>query len=231
MTLINNVVDFSRKNGCSHIPSALSMLSYVDFLFRNGIIRPFRDKIVLGKPFGSQAYYVVWKKLGYLDNIENLSIGVKHSEIPFVDYSEETMGNALGVASGISIAHPDKRIWVNLSDATLQMGSTLEAIQYIGQNKLKNIFLTVDNNDCQVTGHTRNIININPVIEMAKMYDWVVIDVNGHDKQQMHQKLLSIENFNSPIFINFLTQKGYGVDYMEEDPIKWHYKLLYDDEI
>jgi transketolase len=231
MSLINSLIDFSRKNGCSHIPSALSMLTYVDFLFRNKIIQPFRDRIVLGKPFGSQAYYIVWKELGYLDNIENLSIGVKHNEIAFVDYSEETMGNALGVSIGMAIAHPEKRVWVNLTDATLQMGSTLEAIQYIGQNKLNNIFLTVDNNDCQVTGHTCDVIDINPVIEMAKMYGWAVIDINGHDEEQMHQKLSSIQNYNRPMLINFLTQKGYGVDYMQKDPIKWHYKLLQDDEI
>jgi transketolase len=231
MTLVDTLVDFSHKNGCSHIPSALSMLTYVNFLFKHRIIQPFRDRIVLGKPFGSQAYYIVWKELGYLDNIENLSVGVKHYEIPFVDYSEETMGNALGVSIGIALAHPDKRVWVNLSDATLQMGSTLEAIQYIGQNKLKNIFLTVDNNNCQVTGHTSDVIDITPVIKMTEIYGWRVVTVNGHDETQMKKELTSIENFDGPILINFLTQKGYGVDYMQKDPIKWHYKLLQDHEI
>lgn len=226
MTHVDTLVDFSRKNGCSHIPSALSMLTYINFLFKHRIIQPFRDRIVLGKPFGSQAYYVVWKELGYLDDIENLSVGVKHYEIPFVDYSEETMGNALGVSIGIALAHPDKRVWVNLSDATLQMGSTLEAIQYIGQNKLKNIFLTVDNNNCQVTGHTSEVIDVMPVIKMAEIYGWNVVTVDGHDETQMEKELTSIENFNGPILINFLTQKGYGVDYMQEDPIKWHYKLI-----
>ena len=34
----------------------------------------------------------------------------------------------------------EKLVWVNLTDATLQMGPTLEAIQFIGQNCLKNVF-------------------------------------------------------------------------------------------
>ena len=231
MSLIDKLLQFSKQNGCSHIPSALSMLTYVNFLFENKIIQPFRDRIVLGKPFGSQAYYIVWKTLGYLEHIDSLSVGVKHNEIPFVDYSEETMGNALGVAIGIALANPNQSVWVNLSDSSLQMGSTLEALQYIGQYKLKNIFLTIDNNNCQVTGHTCDIIDVNPVIEMTKMYGWVVIDIKGHDVEQMKCKLSSIENFNSPILINFLTQKGHGVGCMQEDPIKWHYKLLQDDEI
>ena len=226
MTLTEKIIDFSCKNKCSHIPSALSMAMYVNFLFKNKVVEPFKDKIVLGKPFGSQAYYIVWKQLGYLNDIENLSIGVKHNEIPFVDYSEETMGNALGVAAGISIANPNKKVWVNLTDATLQMGSALEAIQYIGQNKLKNIFLTVDNNNCQVTGNTADIIDVNPVIEMAKMYNWHVIKIDGHDENVMQNQLMSINNTDKPILVNFLTKKGYGVSYMEADPIKWHYKLI-----
>lgn len=232
MTVLRNkLIKYSFEKQLTHIPSALSMFDYLYELFYLQVIQPYKDKIVLGKPFGSQAYYIIWKELGYLDNIENLSVGVKHYEIPFVDYSEETMGNALGVSIGIALAHPDKKVWVNLSDATLQMGSTLEAIQYIGQNKLKNIFLTVDNNNCQVTGHTSDVIDITPVIKMAEIYSWRVVTVDGHDKIQMRRELTSIENFDGPIFINFLTQKGYGVDCMQKDPIKWHYKLLQDYEI
>lgn len=231
MPLTKKIINFSRKNKCSHIPSALSMATYINFLFENKLVEPFKDKIVLGKPFGSQAYYIIWKELGYLNDIENLSIGVKHKEIPFVEYSEETMGNALGVAAGISIANPDKKVWVNLTDATLQMGSALEAIQYIGQNKLKNIFLTVDNNNCQVTGNTVDIIDINPVIEMAKMYNWHVVKIDGHDEQCMQRELMSIDNDDKPVLVNFLTKKGYGVSYMEANPIYWHYKLIQDHEI
>ena len=110
--MINDVINYSFKHKLTHVPSALSMLTYVDVLFSNEYIKPKRDIIVLGKPFGSQAYYLIWKKLGYLDHIEKLSMGVKHAEIDFVNYSEETMGNALGVAAGIAIANPDQTVWV-----------------------------------------------------------------------------------------------------------------------
>ena len=33
----------------------------------------------------------------------------------------------------------ERRVWVNLSDAALQMGNILESIQYIGQHNIKNI--------------------------------------------------------------------------------------------
>ena len=164
-SMIDTLLDYSYKEKLTHVPSALSMLTYVDTLFTNKLVVPYRDRIVLGKPFGSQAYYLVWKKLSYLDDIEHLSVGVKHNEIDFVDYSEETMGNALGVATGIAIANPSQRVWVNLTDATLQMGSTLEAIQYVGHNNIKNIIIAIDNNNCQVTGKTSDIISTQPVID------------------------------------------------------------------
>jgi transketolase len=200
------------------------MLTYVDALFKNKYIVPYRDKIVLGKPFGSQAYYIVWRDLGYIDDIDNLSIGVKHNEIDFVDYSEETMGNALGVAAGIAIASPETKVWVNLTDATLQMGSTLEAIQYIGHNNLKNIIMTVDYNDCQVTGKTSEVLSVSPVIKFLRNNKWDVIECPGHCSTQILD--LFPRNSDFPSAVIYKTVKGYGVEYMEKDPIKWHYKPM-----
>ena len=225
--LVEEIVKYSYDNKLTHIPSALSMATYVEFLFENKIIVPYKDKIVLGKPFGSQAYYLLWKKMGLLKNIEELSVGVKHDEIDFVDYGEETMGNALGVGTGIALANKKNKVWVNITDATLQMGSTLEAIQYVGHNNINNILLTVDNNNYQVTGRTSEVLNTNPVIDMAKLYGWEVKNCNGHSKEKMKK----IKYFNErPTLINFITKKGFNVDYMEADPIKWHYKTI-DNEI
>ena len=225
--MIIDLLNYSKINRLSHIPSALSMFDYVNVLFAEKYIIPFKDKIVLGKPFGSQTYYLVWKQCGYLNNIEKLSIGVKHNEIPFVDFSEETMGNALGVASGIAISKPNTLVYVNLSDASLQMGSTLEAIAYIGTNQLKNIIVTIDYNQMQVTGKTNDIICVKPILNLFKNYDWTVIEVDGHNKNKLRLAFDNIhKNRTSPLVYFCHTIKGKGIDYMESDPITWHYKLL-----
>lgn len=225
--LRDQLLKYSFKNQLTHVPSALSMVNYVYELFDQQLVRPYRDKIVLGKPFGAQAYYLIWKHFGWLDNIEHLSMGVKHDEIDFVNYSEETMGNALGVGAGIATACNDL-VWVNITDATLQMGSTLEAIQYIGQKKLANIFLTVDFNDYQVTGRTSDIINVNPVVNFLHDNNWEVLYADGHDKKSINlaiEKKREITN-KKPSVIIFYTEKGHGVDYMVENPVKWHYKPI-----
>ena len=213
MISVSRLLKYSFDNNLSHIPSALSMYGYIKELFNNRLVTP-NDHIVIGKPFGAQAYYLVWKELGYLDNIEELSVGVKHDEIDFVDYSEETIGNALGVGAGIAMAS-DKMVWINITDATLQMGNTLEAIQFIGQMQLKNIALTIDYNNSQVLGSTSDIIDVDPVIQMFKAYNWHV----EHD----------LSNFGMtvrPRVYVLKTTKGDGIPVMEDNIKEWHYKVL-----
>lgn len=221
--LKKELLEHSFKNKLSHIPSALSMLDYVNILFSEEIIKPYRDHIVIGKPFGSQTYYLVWKKLGYLNNINDLSVGVKHDELFFVDYSEETMGNALGVASGISMVSKSK-VWVNISDAALQMGNTLEAIQFIGHNKLKNILLTIDYNGSQVTGETKNILTVEPVKTLFEQYGWHTHYVDGHDNDEMKKVFHNIQ-YDKPTVVFCDTIKGNGIETMKENKL-WHYKKI-----
>lgn len=221
---LQDVILYSYNNKLTHVPSALSMLTYLDVLFTNNYIVPYRDRIVLGKPFGSQAYYILWQKLGYLKNIVNLSVGVKHSEIDFVDYGEETMGNALGVAIGIAIANPLQRVWVNITDATLQMGSTLEALQYIGHNQISNIVVTVDYNNMQVTGETDQVLTVNPLINMCDEYGWCVRVIAGHDREAIQESW--VDDLDQPKIFFYKTIKGHGVDYMVNNPVEWHYKPI-----
>ncbi len=219
------LLQHSYENNLSHIPSALSMLDYITVLFKSEIVKPYRDHIVIGKPFGAQAYYLVWKDLNYLGEISDLSIGVKHDEIFFVDYGEETMGNALGVATGIAIANPDKRVWVNITDACLQMGNVLEALQFIGHNRIKNIFVTVDFNNSQVTGKTSDVLDVNPIVQLCRLYGWWVQEVDGHNRASINQSCNNLVD-SLPNVIFFKTRKGYGVQSMEQDLKKWHYKKI-----
>lgn len=224
MNLTQQLLEHSYQHKLSHIASALSMLDYVDVLFTNKFVVPYQDHIVIGKPFGAQAYYLVWQKLGLLSAIENLSVGVKHDEILFVDYGEETMGNALGVAIGIAMT-TDKRVWVNISDAALQMGNTLEAIQFIGHHNIKNIFLTVDYNNAQVTGNVSDVLKIKPTIQFFKEYGWFVQEVDGHNKSKISDAYENAVTTVPNVYI-FHTKKGHGVNSIQEDIKKWHYKKI-----
>jgi transketolase len=211
--LKKELLEYSFKHNLAHIPSALSMFDYVWELFSKGLVK-IDDKLIIGKPFGAQTYYIIWKHLGYLDDIDNLAVALKHEQVPFVTLSEETLGNSLGIAAGVAMT-TDKLVWVNLTDATLQMGATLEAIQFIGHNNLKNILVTVDYNGSQVTGKTADIMPTDPVIDLFKGYGWEVYD--------------NLNNFsigNRPKVFIMKTKKGSGIPSMEQDTKKWHYRQI-----
>jgi len=227
-TLRKRLLDYSIDNKLSHIPSALSMFNYLYELFNcdnnDAVIDPYKWNIVIGKPFGAQAYYVIWHYYYMLD-ITRKSYGIKHKEIDFVDYGEETLGNALGIASGIS--YNGKRTWCNISDGALQMGPTLEAIQFIGHNK-QDIVLTVDYNRTQLTGNTTEIlgITINSIYDMFYNAGWRVYIVNSDDFYGGIVK--TIIDKKGPVVFLIETNKGDGIVEMENDPVQWHYKQLKD---
>ena len=229
-TILKRVLKYSINKKLSHVPSALSMLHYTHELFKydmdaadRAIIDPYEWNIVIGKPFGAQSYYIIWHYY-YMLNIENLAYGVKHEEIDFVDYGEETLGNALGFASGIS--YNGKRTYCNISDGALQMGSVLEAIQYIGHHK-QNIVLTVDYNRTQLTGNTTDIMGmtINGVYDMFYNAGWIPYIIEDSKFNAKNIKSI-LDNIKGPIVFLIETHKGSGVVEMMQDPVTWHYKQL-----
>lgn len=224
--MTKELLNYSFENNLAHIPSALSMLDYISVVFK--YIKK-TDNIIIGKPFGAQTYYLVWKQLGWLKDIQNLHMGVKHDEVDFVLYSEETIGNALGVAAGVALVS-DKKTYVNLSDAALQMGNTLEAIQFIGQHKL-DVLVTVDYNGSQVTGNTKDIIDVTAVIEFFKNNSFKTYITDGHDKDKIHAVLKEVIDFKEPTVIFFKTKKGYPFKEMMDNIKQWHYRKLNEKDI
>jgi transketolase N-terminal domain/subunit len=224
--LTKELLNYSFENNLAHIPSALSMLDYISVVFK--YIKK-TDNIIIGKPFGAQTYYLVWKHLGWLKDIQNLHMGVKHDEVDFVLYSEETIGNALGVAAGVALVS-DKKTYVNLSDAALQMGNTLEAIQFIGQHKL-DVLVTVDYNGSQVTGNTKDIIDVTAVIEFFKNNSFKTYITDGHNKDKIHEVLKEVINFKEPTVIFFETKKGYPFKEMMDNIKQFHYRKLNEKDV
>jgi len=218
-----NMLQYSIDNNLRHIPSALSQYSYLKYLLPK--LDYNNTNIVIGKPFGSQAYYCVWEKMGLVK--QPLSYGVKHDEINFIKYSEETLGNALGIASGL--AFNGKKTYCNISDGALQMGPTLEAIQFIGKHK-QNILLTVDFNSMQLTGDTQSIMGINMfnIESMFRIHGWqtIMIDTRYVNKSRIKMSIDRALSTNKPVTLIFKTSKGQGVMEMEKDPVGWHYKEL-----
>lgn len=214
------LVNYSISNKMTHIPSALSMIHYLEILIKNNIVKKTWN-ICIDKVFGSSAYYIIFNEYWeYKAEPQPLITG----EIPFIDYATNSLGNALGVASGINLANK-KKTWVNASDSIFQIGHVIEAIQFIGARQ-QDILLTVDCNNIQLTGNSLDIINmsIKNIKDILDSFSWSVLLFNPY-KDDVN----SIKEFmkkTGPKSILFQTIKGYGVREMMEDPVKYHYKNI-----
>lgn len=240
--LIKDVLDISYGLHLGHIPSALSqveylmdMFEYVDYVKKNFRIK---TNIILGKPFGAQAYYAIWKKLGYVSDsdIKNFSAGVKCKECKFVTFSEETIGNALGVAIGVALADPENITYCNLSDASLQMGATQEALLFLFQHskELGNLVITIDYNNSQVLGKCSDIVNVKPVLKMisdssypnpgCKDFDYID-NTNTLNFDILNYEILSEQKFTKyPKIFIMHTLKGKSISDTQKP--EWHYRKI-----
>jgi transketolase len=231
-----DILDMSYLAQVGHIPSALSMVDYLAVLF-NKFLNPSITTIVLGKPFGAQAYYAIFAELGLIDKNWNLYgtsleewryiIGREHRLIKFID---DTMGNALGVACGICLRNKNL-VYVNLSDASIQEGSVWEAIMFASHQNLGNLIVTIDNNNMQVLGNVSDVLGISPLGKKFKSFGWRVFEGDGHkitDIENIYLRAFRSNKMNQPTVIIFNTIKGKGISFMENNK-DWHYKLLDDD--
>lgn len=232
-SLRREILQASFKNKWSHLPSAFSHCDYIFNLCKT--LNPENTKIVFGKPFGSQGYYIPFKHFGFIDTYDNLSEGVKIPELKGVskypemfEFSEETIGNALGVAIGVTLANPTKVIWCNISDASLQMGQTLEALLFILEHskELKNLNVTIDYNGWQVLSELNP--DITPIIDI--IYKSCKINAtfcSGYVFNEEHDNNdLTLGIHDKASFYVFNTIKGKGIQDFVRNPKYWHYQSI-----
>lgn len=124
------VIDLTVKHGLGHLPSALSQVQYIADCIP--LTRGF--KRVAGKPFGSQAWYAA---LGLANKPEALL------QPPLVHWNCQTIGHSLGYALGLAT---EDKVWLNLSDASLESGDFWEALQLWHKLPRTCLFVTVDCN-------------------------------------------------------------------------------------
>lgn len=211
------------------MPSALSAYSFLKFVLPS---LDYSNNLVIGKPFGSQAWYLIWKRLNLIQekDLKKLSYGVNHNDLDFVDYTEDTLGNSLGIASGLSIGN-NKKTYCFLSDASIQMGPTIEAINFIGLSPYsnKNITCFVDCNNFQLTGSTSSVsgfdINtINQIFKNANFKTYIIDCSSDIANKEFFYTFGKDESL--PVVYLFLTKKGDGIKEMEDDPVKYHYAKI-----
>jgi transketolase len=205
-----------------------------------------RDRFILSKGHASPALYSVLAKAGYISPEELKTYrktkgfaedgysrlqghpawqGNKHG-VPGAEASTGSLGQGLSIAIGQALsgklAKKDYRVYVMLGDGEIQEGMTWEAAMFAGHHKLDNLCAIVDNNNLQIDGDVRHIVNIHPLIQKYQGFNWHTIEIDGHDYQQIINAFEEAKNTKGkPTVIIAHTVKGKGVSFMENN-FKWH---------
>ena len=202
-----------------------------------------RDRFVLSKGHCSPAIYAVLADKGYfpkseLDDyrkINSMLQGHPELSIPGIDFAGGALGQGVSFALGIALAcRLDKKncsVYAMIGDGEMQEGAVWEASMAAAFYKLDNLIVILDKNQVQQTGKTKDIMDIGNAALKWKAFGWNVIDINGHDMQQILKaldKASKMKNKKSTIIISN-TIKGKGVSFMELNH-KFHGKAPNDEE-
>lgn len=153
---------------------------------------------------------------------------------PGVEMSTGSLGQGLSVANGLAMSSkifgPNYRVYAILGDGEIQEGQVWEAAMTAGFKKLDNLVAFLDLNNLQIDGDVRKVMDIYPVVDKFKAFNWNVIEIDGHNYEDIINALDKARSTKGmPTIIIAHTVKGKGVSFMENNP-GWHGKAPSEEE-
>ena len=238
-----SIMTMNSASCASHSGSALSMVDVLTVLYFKFLnINPAnstdmdRDRFILSKGHGSSALYATLAHRGFFDltvlgkfYVDNgiLPGHLDKEAVPGVEVSSGSLGHGLSIGIGMSIASKvdkrDSKVVVVCGDGELNEGSMWEAIMFAPRQKLDNLTLIVDYNKLQGYGRTNEVINLEPLKNKFESFNWLVVEVDGHNFEEIDSALL--KKTKKPKVIIAHTLKGKGVAFMENNN-EWHHNRL-----
>ena len=234
---------FHARSG--HPGGVLSSIDLISVLFnefleinKKNIDSLNRNRFIMSKGHCAPAMYSVAAELGIIDKSRLNGLRKLNHELqghthrlstPWAEASTGSLGQgfsfAIGEALGLRLKNIDKNIFVMVGDGELQEGEIWEGAMFSGHHKLNNICAIVDYNKMQSDDLNKNIINLEPLADKWAAFGWDVIDIDGHNFEQIRASYTkAISNQSVPTVIIANTIKGKGVSFMEGSPA-WHGSL------
>jgi transketolase len=195
-----------------------------------------RDRFILSKGHAAPVLYATLAECGYFPVEELMTLrklgsrlqGHTDHNIPGVEMSAGSLGQGLSFGIGCALAgRLDKkayRVYVLTGDGECDEGQVWEAAMAAAHFKLDNLVAIVDRNGLQIDGWTKDVMNTEPLSEKWRASGWHVIDIDGHDFNQLIEAFAHARTVKrQPTAIIARTIKGKGVSYME-DNVDFHGK-------
>jgi len=196
-----------------------------------------RDRFVLSKGHGAPVLYAALAEKGYFPKEELMHLRKIDSMLQGhpdmkgtkgVDMSTGSLGQGIAAANGMALAgkldNKDYRVYALIGDGECQEGIVWEAAMFAAHYKLDNLTVFLDHNGLQIDGRNEDVMNIEPIDEKFKAFGWNVINIDGHNFEEIISAIEEAKNTSGkPTMIIANTVKGKGVSFME-DQAGWHGK-------
>ena len=240
------IIDMITEAKSGHPGGSLSAIDLIVSLFfqemrgfNPNALAEDRDRFVLSKGHAAPALYAVLAKKGFIPDEELNTLRRTGSRLqghpdrvrlPIVEASTGSLGQGLSVAQGLAIGlkaqKKNSRVYCMIGDGEMQEGQIWEAALSAPKFHLSNLCLILDNNNGQIDGPVSEIMPIEPIADKWRSFGWHVIEIDGHDFDQIKEAFTTARNRQekgekNPVFILARTVKGKGVSFMEHN-IGWH---------
>lgn len=192
---------------------------------------PDRDRFILSKGHAAPALYAVLAECGYfsvneLKRLRQVNCMLQGHPVcyqtPGVEASTGSLGHGLSFAIGVALSGrlDDKpyNVYVMIGDGESNEGQIWEAAASAAHYKLDRLTALLDRNFLQIDGNTEDVLRLESVHDRWSSFGWHVLEVDGHDIQQILDALKQANNHaRQPSLIILNTVKGKGVSFMENN--------------
>lgn len=237
-----NIIKQVAHAQSGHIGGALSGVELLTALYFNemnltkdNVLDLERDKFVLSKGHASALLYAILKEKGFLTQDDFMTFRLINSKlqghpnmnyVKGVDMSTGSLGQGLSAAVGMALNNKihqnDFRTYALVGDGESQEGQIWEAAMSAAHYKLDNLCAILDVNGLQIDGDVTKVMNPFPFKEKFEAFNWHVIEIDGHDYDQIQAAFKEARNTKGkPTMILAKTVKGKGVSFMENS-YAWH---------
>ena len=201
-----------------------------------------RDRFILSKGHASPLLYSILSEIGLIKEEELATFRKFHSKlqghpaktyVKGVETSTGSLGQGLsigcGIAMGFKLDKNPANVFVYTGDGELQEGSCWEAFMQAAHRNLDNLIAIIDRNRLQIDGNTESVMGLDNLNEKFKAFNWEVIEIDGHDYNQIYDAIEKSKKSAKPCAIIANTIKGKGISFMENQA-GWHGKAPNDEE-
>ena len=204
---------------------------------------PDRDRFILSKGHACPVWYAALAERGYFDKshlgtLRRLnSILQGHPDMrktPGIDMTAGSLGQGMSAGLGMALSgklrKKDYHVWVIIGDGEMQEGAIWESAMAAAKWKVDNLTYILDRNHLQNDSCVDTEMPIEPVADKWRAFNWNVIEIDGHDMEQIVEALETAKTVKGqPTIIIAETVKGKGVSYME-NVAEWHGKAPCEEE-